>query len=60
ETNFETVAKGLEFALADWCIAQVAKKLNKSEDYERLISKPWPKDWSSRWPTGALLRWRRS
>ncbi len=29
----ETVAKGLEYAIGDWCIAQVAKKLNKTEDY---------------------------
>lgn len=29
----ESVAKGLEYAIADWGIAQVAKKLEKEEDY---------------------------
>lgn len=30
----ESVAKGLEYAIADWGIAQVAKKLGKMEDYK--------------------------
>ncbi|AWW33237.1 glycoside hydrolase family 92 protein [Echinicola strongylocentroti] len=30
----ESVSKGLEYALADWCIAQMAKELGKQEDYE--------------------------
>lgn len=30
----ETVAKGLEYALADACIAKLAKKLGKTEDYK--------------------------
>ncbi|WP_276496655.1 GH92 family glycosyl hydrolase [Pontibacter litorisediminis] len=30
----ESVAKGLEYAIADWSIAQVAKKMGKQEDYE--------------------------
>lgn len=30
----ESVAKGLEYAIADWGVAQVAKKLGKIEDYE--------------------------
>lgn len=30
----ETVAKGLEYALADWCVAQVAKKLGKKADFQ--------------------------
>lgn len=30
----ESVAKAMEYAIADWCIAQVAKELNKKEDYE--------------------------
>ncbi len=30
----ETVAKGLEYALADWCVAQVALKLGKKDDYK--------------------------
>ncbi|MGI4760864.1 MAG: GH92 family glycosyl hydrolase [Janthinobacterium lividum] len=29
----ESVSKGLEYAVADWCIAQVAKKMGKKEDY---------------------------
>lgn len=29
----ESVAKGLEYAVADWGIAQVAKKLGKEDDY---------------------------
>ena len=30
----ESVAKGLEYAIADWGVAQVARKLGKTEDYE--------------------------
>ena len=30
----ESVAKGLEYAIADWGVAQVAKKLGKEEDYK--------------------------
>ncbi len=30
----ESVAKGLEYAIADWSIAQVAKKLGKEDDYK--------------------------
>lgn len=30
----ESVAKGLEYAIADWGVAEVAKKLGKTEDYE--------------------------
>jgi predicted alpha-1,2-mannosidase len=30
----ESVSKALEYCLSDWCIAQVAKKLNKTADYE--------------------------
>lgn len=30
----ESVAKGMEYAISDWCIAQMAKALNKKEDYE--------------------------
>lgn len=29
----ESVAKALEYAISDWCIAQMAKALNKQEDY---------------------------
>ena len=33
EPDKETVARGLEYALADWCIAQVAKKVGDQETY---------------------------
>ena len=33
EPDKEAVAKGLEYALADWCIAQVAKKVGDHENY---------------------------
>ena len=33
EPDKETVAKGLEYALADWCIAQVSKKVGDQENY---------------------------
>ena len=35
----ETVAKGLEYALADWCVAQVAKKLGKNTDYQYFMQR---------------------
>ena len=38
ETN-ETVAKGLEYALADWCVAQVAKLLGKKADYKYFMQR---------------------
>lgn len=30
----ESVAKGMEYAISDWSIAQMAKALNKQDDYE--------------------------
>lgn len=33
ENTYESVAKGLEFAIADWSLAQVAKKMGKTKDY---------------------------
>lgn len=39
EPSNETVAKALEYALADWSIAQVAKKLGKTEDYEYFMKR---------------------
>lgn len=30
----ESVSKAMEYCISDWCIAQVAKKLGKKEDYE--------------------------
>ena len=38
ETN-ETVAKGLEYALADWCVAQVARLLGKKQDYKYFLQR---------------------
>ncbi|MBR1468935.1 MAG: GH92 family glycosyl hydrolase [Prevotella sp.] len=38
DTN-ETVAKGLEYALADWCVAQVAKKLGKKADFQYFMNR---------------------
>ncbi len=35
----ESVAKALEYAIADWCIAQVAKELGKTEDYEMFLKR---------------------
>ncbi|HBF88144.1 MAG TPA: hypothetical protein DDX39_05830 [Bacteroidales bacterium] len=34
DKEHESVSKTLEYAYDDWCIAQMAKKLNKKEDYE--------------------------
>ncbi|MBD8389311.1 GH92 family glycosyl hydrolase [Dysgonomonas sp. BGC7] len=34
DKSFETVAKGLEYAIADWSLAQIAKKMEKNDDYE--------------------------
>ena len=38
QTN-ETVAKGLEYALADWSLAQVAKQLGKKQDYKYFLQR---------------------
>ena len=35
----ESVAKGLEYALADWSVAQVAKKLGKEDDYRLFMER---------------------
>lgn len=46
----ESVAKGLEYAIDDWCIAQMAKALGKDADYKyftersKLYSKYFDKD----------------
>ena len=34
EREGESVAKAMEYAIDDWCIAQMAKALGKQEDYE--------------------------
>lgn len=38
ESGVESVARALEYAIDDWCIAAMAKELGKTEDYE-LFSK---------------------
>ncbi len=35
----ESVAKAMEYAIADWCVAQVAKELNKKEDYDYFLKR---------------------
>ena len=39
EDERESVSKMLEYAYDDWCIAQVAKKLGETADYERYIAR---------------------
>jgi predicted alpha-1,2-mannosidase len=39
EDMAETVARGLEYAIADWCIAQIAKDLNKQDDYRYFLNR---------------------
>ena len=36
----ESVASSMEYAIGDWAIAQLAKRLNKQEDYEYFSSPP--------------------
>jgi predicted alpha-1,2-mannosidase len=35
----ESVSKALEYAYNDWCIAQMAKELGKTKDYERFMER---------------------
>ena len=39
EDERESVSKVLEYAYDDWCIAQVAKKLGETADYERYMTR---------------------
>lgn len=39
ETGRNSVSKALEYAYDDWCIAQVAKKLGKKDDYTYFIGR---------------------
>lgn len=39
DLEHESVSKTLEYAYDDWCIAQVAKKLNKQQDYNYYIER---------------------
>jgi predicted alpha-1,2-mannosidase len=34
DKEVESVSKALEYAISDWCIAQVARKLHKEDDYK--------------------------
>jgi predicted alpha-1,2-mannosidase len=34
DSLFETVANALEYAIDDWCVAEMAKAMNRKEDYE--------------------------
>src|SRR5205823_511628 len=34
-----SVSRSLEYGYDDWCIAQVAKKLNKTDDYHYIIQR---------------------
>jgi predicted alpha-1,2-mannosidase len=33
DSEVENVSKGMEYAIDDWCIAQMAKKMGKTDDY---------------------------
>ncbi|MFD0794129.1 GH92 family glycosyl hydrolase [Mucilaginibacter litoreus] len=39
DVEHESVAKTLDYALDDWCIAQMAKMLNKPQDYAEYIKR---------------------
>lgn len=39
DTMLESVAFDMEYAIADWSVAQVAHKLNKKEDYEYFMNR---------------------
>jgi predicted alpha-1,2-mannosidase len=51
DDEHESVSKTLEYAYDDWCIAQMAKILNKKEDYEYFMrrSQSWKNifDWNT-------------
>ncbi len=34
DSTVESVAMGLEYAISDWCVAQMAKSMGKEEDYQ--------------------------
>ncbi len=37
QSEHESVSKTLEYAFDDWCIAQIAKNLNKKQDYDYFL-----------------------
>ncbi len=54
-----TVSKTIEFAYDDWCIAQVAKKLGKREDYKKYMARS--QNWKNVFdPAYRLMRPRNS
>jgi len=55
----ESVSKTLEYAYDDWCIAQMAKALNKKEDYEYYFNRS--KNWMNVYdPTTGFMRARKN
>lgn len=39
EDERESVSKTLEYAYDDWCIAQMARRLNRNDDYNRFLAR---------------------
>jgi predicted alpha-1,2-mannosidase len=39
DSMLESVAKGLEYSIDDWCIAQMAKALDKKDDYDYFMKR---------------------
>lgn len=39
EKEIESVAKAMEYAIDDWCVAQMAKKLGHNEDYDYFMKR---------------------
>lgn len=39
DSTVESVAMGLEYAISDWCIAQMANKMGNKEDYDYFIKR---------------------
>ncbi len=39
EPTHETVAKGMEYAVSDWCIAQVARLMGNTKDYDLFVKR---------------------
>lgn len=59
EDDHESVSKTLEYAYDDWCIAQMAKALNKTEDYKYFIKRS--QNWENVYdPTTGFMRARRN
>ncbi|MCR8912869.1 GH92 family glycosyl hydrolase [Barnesiella sp. ET7] len=58
DKEIESVAKGLEYAIADWGISQVSKKLGKADDYEYFNNRA--KGYVNYWDNGSkFFRGRR-